>query len=158
MERINKILRDSEYLEHLSRIKLLEKDRKFCKHNMNHFLDVCRIAWILNLEQDLGLDKEVIYAAGLLHDIGKWQQYETGEDHAAVSEHLCGGILVRCGFHEKEIKMIKEAIRKHRKEVEGSDLSRIIYKADKLSRNCLFCKAIDECKNFKAGEVPELLY
>ena len=38
---------------------------------MRHFLDVARLAWIAGLEQGLGLDKEIVYAAALLHDIGK---------------------------------------------------------------------------------------
>lgn len=149
MERINKILRDGKYLEHLKKIEEYEKERKFCRHNLGHFLDVCRIAWILNLEQNLGLEKELIYAAGLLHDIGRWLQYEKNEDHALASERLCEEILVRCGFNEEEIQLIKEAIRKHRKKVTGGELSRILYDADKLSRNCFHCQAAGECKNLK---------
>lgn len=158
MDRINKILQDKGYLEHLHKIELLEKDRIFCKHNITHFLDVCRIAWILNLEKDRKLDKELVYAAGLLHDIGRWKQYESGEDHAKVSEILCEEILISCDFIKEEILQIKEAIGNHRKLVSSSELSEILYKSDKLSRNCFSCVAIGECKNFKTGEKGELFY
>ena len=85
MIRVNKIIENKMYWEHLDKIEVYEKDREFCRHNIGHFLDVCRIAWILNLEGNLALSKEVIYATGLLHDIGRWLQYENGEDHALAS-------------------------------------------------------------------------
>lgn len=158
MERISQILQDNLYREYIQKIEILEIDRKFCRHDISHFLDVCRIAYILNLEQSLGLSKELIYAAGLLHDIGRWCQYESGEDHAVASERLCEEILIKYQFTLEDINQIKEAIRNHRKIMSGSDLSQIIYKADKLSRNCMFCKAIGECKNITINEEIILEY
>lgn len=43
---------------------------------MSHLLDVARIAYIRNLEKGYGFRKDVIYAAAVLHDIGKALQYE----------------------------------------------------------------------------------
>ena len=37
-----------------------EKSRIFCKHDLQHSLDVARIAYILNLEADLKIEKEII--------------------------------------------------------------------------------------------------
>ena len=71
MERINWILNHPLYTSSYNQLKDLEKDRIFCCHQMPHLLDVARIAYIRNLEEHLGLDKEIIYAASLLHDIGK---------------------------------------------------------------------------------------
>lgn len=152
MERVNKILEDEKYQEHLSKIAACETNRKFCRHTINHFLDVCRIAWIKNLENQLGIEKEIIYAAGLLHDIGRWVEYETGEDHATVSAKLCVEILIHCEFRNTEIELIQIAIQEHRIKVHANDLSAILYKADKLSRNCISCEAIQDCKKFQNGE------
>ena len=41
---------------------------------MEHFLDVARLMYIYNLEDQAGFSKEMIYAAGLLHDIGRYEQ------------------------------------------------------------------------------------
>ena len=43
---------------------------------MSHLMDVARIAYITCLEQNLGIEKDVIYGAAILHDIGKYAQYD----------------------------------------------------------------------------------
>ena len=52
-----------------------EADRRFCRHSMVHFLDVARIGTIIALEEGLKINREWIYAAALLHDCGKHEQY-----------------------------------------------------------------------------------
>ena len=42
-------------------ITQLEASREFCRHDVTHFLDVARVAWIENLERGLGVSKEEIY-------------------------------------------------------------------------------------------------
>ncbi len=78
MERVNKILKHDLFNTYLKRNKMAEENRRFCRHDMEHFLDVARLAMIFNLRQDLSIPKEMIYAAALLHDIGRWRQYEDG--------------------------------------------------------------------------------
>ena len=158
MERVNCILEDADFIRYIAKNKESEKERIFCHHDLNHLLDVCRISWILNLEEELSIDKEKIYAAGLLHDIGRCMEYETGRDHAIVSGELAEGILDRCGFSDNEKTEIVEAIKSHRKKEHPTDLSRILYRADKLSRPCFGCEAIGKCKRFRQGEEPFLIY
>lgn len=158
MKRVNCILEDSDFISYIAKTKKLEENRIFCHHDMNHLLDVCRISWILNLEERLLIDKEKVYAAALLHDIGRWVEYETGQDHAIVSGELAESILDRCGFSNNEKTDIIKAIKSHRKKEHSTDLSRILYKADKLSRPCFNCKAINQCKRFKQVEKQALLY
>ena len=81
MERVNKILYNEKYKELLNKLNKLEKERVFCKHNMEHFLDLARIAYIKVLEEGLNYNKEVIYAIALLHDIGRVFEYENGIPH-----------------------------------------------------------------------------
>ncbi|NTW71203.1 MAG: HD domain-containing protein [Eubacteriaceae bacterium] len=158
MVRVNKIIRDQKYLEYVEKNQKAEKDRIFCRHDMPHFLDVARIAWILVLEEGLDIEKEIVYAAALLHDTGRWLEYENGEDHAVSSARLSEEILVRNDFNRIEINMISDAIGSHRNMESNSDLSRVLYKSDKLSRNCQMCSAIGECKKFRNGEIPFLDY
>lgn len=159
MNRVNEILKHKAYLEHLMKIQALEEDRIFCKHDLSHFLDVCRIAWILNLEEQRNLEKEWVYAAGLLHDIGRWAQYEQGVDHALESGRLCLFILEDCSFTLEEQSMIQKAIVSHREEKSiMEDLSSVLFRADKLSRNCWMCSASNQCKKIKNGVLPPLQY
>lgn len=147
MQRIGQILEQELYQEYLNRNEKAELQRKFCHHDMGHFLDVARIAAILNLEEKYEISKEMIYAAALLHDIGRWKQYEDGSPHEMVSARLAPEILVKSGFNNGEIDMIVTAISQHRNADirNDKDLSGLLYRADKLSRACFACKAEKDC-------------
>lgn len=158
MDRINCILEDKEFQMYLKKNEELEVDRIFCHHDITHFLDVCRIAMIINLERKLNINKELIYGGGLLHDIGRWVEYNTGKDHALASAELAEPILRRCGFTQLEIEEITLAIRSHRNKEHRTDLSSILYEGDKASRLCFNCKAKDKCKRFSNGELYYFKY
>lgn len=156
-DRVNRILQNEQYLLYREKISLHEEGRVFCHHDMGHFLDVARIAMILNEKENYGIEDEMIYAAALLHDIGRWQQYETGADHALVSASLAPEILAACGFSEAERELIVSAIATHRDQsvTEQKNLNGLLYRADKLSRPCFVCPQQEAC-NWK-GEKKNLL-
>ncbi|WP_138205792.1 HD domain-containing protein [Haloimpatiens lingqiaonensis] len=146
MDRINKIINHKKYIDYLYKINKLEINRELCHHDMQHFIDVSRIMYIINLENNFSFDKEVIYACGLLHDIGRWQQYESNIPHEIASADLSQEILKDCYFNEKEMEEILKAIKNHRnKENEQNSLSELLYKSDKLSRACFKCSARKQC-------------
>lgn len=124
-----------------------EEDRIFCGHSIEHLLDVARLTYIFNLEQQAGLDKEMIYAAALLHDIGRGRQYTDGTPHHLAGEGLAESILKACSFSAEEQQVILQAIASHRNEAasKGNLLAELLYRADKQSRNCFACGAADEC-------------
>ena len=146
MDRIDKIYNLKLYKREVELIANDEKDRIYCKHDLEHFLDVSRIAYMMNLEEKLGYDKEIIYAIGLLHDIGRHKEYESGLDHHIASVAMSEEILGQVGFSKEEIELICAAIDNHRNERCINRLHEIIYKADKISRKCYACGAIDTCK------------
>lgn len=158
MERVNRILNDPVFLNYLTKNKEAEVDRIYCHHDIEHFLNVSRIAYILSLEEKLYIDKEIFYAMGLLHDIGRWMEHENGIDHAIASKELAGRILTKHDFSEIEIGEILTAIESHREKRETSLLADILYRADKCSRNCTRCDARATCKKFQNGEEFFLLY
>ncbi len=158
MKRINGILKDPDFINYLNKNIEAEADRIFCRHDMAHFLDVARIARILSIEKNLDINKELLYAAGLLHDIGRWMEYESGEDHAEASKELAQKILARHGFTKEEKKEILNAIEDHRKGGGTSILADLLYRADKYSRNCALCDAKTACKKFQNGETFFLYY
>lgn len=159
MQRVNKVAEHPLYNYHLKKNIDMEKDRKFCHHNLQHFLDVARVAYIIALEEELDISKEIIYTTALLHDIGKWQQYLDGRDHAMASAIIAEEILHKCNFDDEEIQMILNAIKKHRK---GDNLitplERVLYEGDKKSRLCPQCSSIDKCKRFEDGKMPDIYY
>ena len=147
MKRIDEILKNKDFLENLGKNDAAEADRRFCRHNMAHFLDVARIARIINAEENFGVDLEWIYAAGLLHDIGRHVQYADGTPHEQASACLAPGILSECGFSEEETRAVTGAILAHRDpQVAGEkNLGGLLYRADKASRACFSCPAEAEC-------------
>ena len=140
MENINIILNNKEYKQALEKLSEYERNREFCNHTIEHFMDVSRIAYIMVLEEKLNVSKEVIYAIGLLHDIGRVKQYEEGIHHDIASVEMSKEILKETSFTDEEINIILNGIANHRKESDNK-LEEIIYKADKLSRQCFNCKA-----------------
>jgi len=148
MNKIDLILANPEFKEHMARICKAEEDRIYCLHGMEHLLDVARIAYIINLEEELGFGKEIIYAMALLHDIGRNMEYEKGLSHHEIGGIIAGDILIQAGFSIEEKKLICQAIRSHKELGDKEDnhsLNYLLYKADKLSRNCFSCQAIDSC-------------
>lgn len=156
MERIDKILNHDLFIEHLRKNKEAEQNRIFCHHDMVHFLDVARIGEIMNLEEQVGLNRDLVYAAALLHDMGKHIQYENGTPHEVSGAEIASRILPDCGYDNKETDVIVEAIRNHRNpEIAGErNLCGVLYRADKASRACFSCEAEKEC-NWK-GEKKNL--
>lgn len=155
MKRIQRIIKHEAFCYGMKQIEAAERDRIYCKHNLEHSLDVARIAYILNLEEQGGLSRELIYAMALLHDLGRCEEYHKGTAHEEAGAALAERILLECGFHEKETGQICQAIATHKHS--GRDAedygARLLYRADKMSRNCFACTASktcywkEECKN-----------
>ncbi len=136
------------YQEFYQRLQIEEKDRKFCRHSVEHFLDVARLAHIMNLEAGTGVRREVLYAAALLHDIGKVLQYQEGIPHEIASAEIAKKILEELGdvFSMEEKSEILQAIKGHRKKRERqTSLEALLYESDKKSRLCFACPAEAEC-------------
>lgn len=145
MKRLNEILDHSVYRTELAAIEEAEKGRIFCRHGIRHFLDVSRLLYILCLEKGLDINKEVVYAIGFLHDIGRARQYAEGVEHHKASVDIAAEILPACGFDENETALVLKAIGSHRSSDTADELCRLTYMADKRSRNCFLCAAAAEC-------------
>lgn len=141
MQRCNKIYSHPVYIECVERIKKNEKNRKFCLHNLQHSLDTARIGYIYILENNIDIDKELFYAAALLHDAGRY----TGIPHNRSGAEIAKIIMPECGFTEDETATVVDAIAAHRTKTNDNDFSSILYMADKKSRICFECNAADEC-------------
>lgn len=147
MERVQRIYSHPIWQTNFLSLQEAECDRVFCRHTMAHFMDVARIAYIEALEKNLPVSKQQIYAAALLHDIGRAAQYKDGTPHELAGEALSREILAESGFSCGEQAEILAAIAGHRNSETGSlnDLAGILYRADKASRMCMDCPARKEC-------------
>ena len=146
MDRYNLILNHPEYLKRLKKLRQLEQDRVFCRHDITHSLDVARIMYIISLEKKYNIDKDIIYATALLHDTGRREQYNDNIPHNLASVKIAQSILSDCRYSDSEIEEICVAICKHRKKTQvRSRLTELLFSADKLSRLCFECKAEKEC-------------
>ena len=104
------------------------------------------------LEEGLAdeLSRDVVYAAALLHDIGRATQYEMEEPHdiagVRIARSIMGTVEDGCAFSPAEQDLIAGAIGAHRDGADAaSPLARLLYRADKLSRPCFACTARPEC-------------
>lgn len=148
MERVHKIYEHPLFRECLEKNCEAEKERVFCRHDMAHFMDVARLSYIFSLEREYAVPKEEIYAAALLHDIGKWKQYKDGTPHDRASALIAEEILQEAGYSKEEIERILNAILCHRSyngKKEKHPLAEVLYDADKISRACYACPAKKEC-------------
>ncbi len=146
MKRVNELINDEEFIRLSKSIKQAETNRVFCRHGLSHSLDVARICYILNLEENLGIKKDVIYACALVHDLGRAIEYESGQPHHEAGGMIAPALLERAGFDEKETRLISEAVSLHKEVGDTKNmLAVILFKADKLSRMCFDCDAKEEC-------------
>jgi uncharacterized protein len=146
MARVNAILHHPDYQQWIMEINEAETGREFCRHGLEHAFDVARIAYEIWLDSGgKPVAKDIIYAAALLHDVGRYLSYDNENvDHAAASASLAEDLLTEIGYHPEVVKAITDAIRQHRKP--GADgLARVLYEADKISRPCYFCPAAGKC-------------
>jgi HD superfamily phosphodiesterase len=143
-----------------------EKDRRFCRHDYRHMADVAKISY--NMLLDSGDIKaiaaggmlagpkaalEVVYAAGLLHDIARWIQYDSGEDHALAGARLARGVMERAGFNLREAALVQRAIREHRRAGQGASLlGKTLCLADDLARPCTKCEVRMDCYKIEQME------
>lgn len=160
MERFQHLLGMQVYKEVQEKIDTLEEKRIYCGHSRNHCIDVARIAYILSLEENLPIPKEIIYTAAFLHDIGRMYEYQGLCTHESGSVTMALQLLPECGFSDSEIKQISEAIALHRRSGEQKEetLADILYRADKLSRDCACCKAKETCKWTETEKNRGILY
>lgn len=144
MERVNRILKNEKFKQYIDTVELIERERIYCRHGLEHCIDVARITMLLSYEENIVLDKELVYAAAVLHDIGR---SSPNAEHHKKNAELAEPILKVCGFSPAEREKIEEVIENHGNNDVADEKSfrGLFYRADKLSRSCYGCKAAAFC-------------
>lgn len=157
LKNTNRLYKNKSYQTYLKKISQCETDRLFCRHDVPHFLDVARIATIKCLETKLMVSRDLIYTAALLHDIGRFKQYQEKIPHEIASHELSHSLLEDLDFTAAEKSQILDAIINHRNP-DTTGFNRIFYESDKLSRNCLACPVESECNWSSEKKNLEITY
>ena len=146
MKNTDIVLNHKIFNEKINKIENDEKTRVFCKHDFSHLMDVARICYIINLEENLNIDKDLIYVTALLHDLGRADEVDTGINHSILSQEIAKEILEDLDFNDESKQRIINAIKGRRTKEKNDDrFIEIFYKADKLSRMCFRCPARSIC-------------
>lgn len=146
MKRCDRILHNKIFISCMEKTAVYEKDRIYCLHDIAHAFDTARIAYIKSLEEGSSVSKELIYAAALIHDIGRAEQYENGTPHEEASAKIGRAVLEECGFSGDETDIIITAVLEHRVKNNRSELGALLAYADDKSRMCMLCRARGTCK------------
>ncbi|WP_194840470.1 HD domain-containing protein [Hyperthermus butylicus] len=106
-------------------------------HGLPHTVRVMCIAF--KLKEMIGahdINDEEMYAATILHDVGRGVEERLGIHHAIVSASIAELVLPRMGFSSDVVEKVKRAILEHSYSLSGgkysSVLSCILSDADKL--------------------------
>jgi uncharacterized protein len=81
-------------------------------HTLDHTMRVHSLS--LQLSEGLAVNRRVLGAAALLHDIGRPREAETQTSHSITSGEMGRDILAEIGYSDSEIKQVASAIRTHR--------------------------------------------
>lgn len=105
-------------------------DMGMMSHIVAHSIQVCRVSlWLCDLLATAvnGLDRDLVAAGALLHDITKTRSFQTGEDHAASGE----AYLRKKGFPELG-RIVGQHVKLDRFDPEGpASAAEVINYADK---------------------------
>lgn len=121
--------------------KMYEKIEKYMLSCMNDGAHDCQHIYrvlyhALNIAQDYDVDKDVLIAAALLHDIGREAQFRDPQaDHAAIGAEMAYDFLKKLGWAEDKAQHVRACIATHRFRTESPQASieaKILYDADKL--------------------------
>jgi len=79
-----------------------------------HFQRVYDLTLELAREGSYQVDRDAVFAAAYLHDIGAFEPYiRPGIDHAEQSVQVVGEILAPLGFPSEKVSLVKEIIKGH---------------------------------------------
>ncbi|MDO4393715.1 MAG: HD domain-containing protein [Bacillota bacterium] len=167
MERLQRIYEHPVYARELKKLEADEQERRFCRHGMNHIMDVARICCIYCMRDGIidneNLSPELIYATAMLHDIGRHSENCDGIPHEDAGASIAEAVMRDCGFKKEEIIWAINGIKDHRRSEASNEVDVMnrfadnLRLADKKSRPCYRCDVRDECKwhsdkmNLKVG-------
>jgi uncharacterized protein len=91
-----------------------KKNLKHAAWGYEHGVRDYQLAISIAKKEKIAIDDDVLFAAGLLHDMGGFPPYEKdGVDHALRSTEVVGPVLEDAGFPMSKLELVKKAILTH---------------------------------------------
>lgn len=104
-------------------------------HGILHILEVVRRSFVLNKSLDLNLNPNMIFVLAASHDLGKYEEHDTGEKHAKIAgRRFIENQSFSRFFTDSQRQTIKEAIEDHSSSLEDmprSDYGKLVSSADR---------------------------
>ena len=104
-------------------------------HGILHILEVIRRSFALKATLGLDLEDNLVYIIAACHDLGKYEEQETGEKHAIIAgKRFINDKTLANLFSDDERLMIKEAIEDHSSSLEEmprSNYGKLVSSADR---------------------------
>jgi len=120
-----------KYLAYKAYMKSCMRDSA---HDAGHIRRVLDAALIL-AQREKNVNYDVLITAALLHDIGREEQFRTGESHASVGARMAKAYLLEHGEDETFAGHVSDCIRTHsfrKNDPPVTMEAKLIYDADKL--------------------------
>jgi uncharacterized protein len=114
-----------------------EQTGKLGLYTWPHVRRVSRICLkMARVENESGVDLDVLEAAALLHDVAKHlEESNPRVDHGLIGATMAECILTKCGFETKKVEAVSHAIRAHTHSVEPDSVeARILHDADYIDK------------------------
>lgn len=145
MSYIARLMALESYRQALTALERREADRIYCKHDLDHFLDVARITLLLCQAHNIEADRDSVYLAALMHDLGRLDRDEA--DHNVAGSVLAAQWLDAIGFPKDRQEVVLTLIEEHGwpGKKAPANLSEAFSLADSYSRACYYCPAADSC-------------
>lgn len=104
-------------------------------HGILHILEVIRRSFALASTLGLELDDDMVYVIAACHDLGKYEELETGEKHAIIAgRRFINDTTITGLLGESKKTIVKEAIEDHSSSLEEmprSDYGKLVSSADR---------------------------
>lgn len=132
-------------------------EMKMLDHIIDHSLQVCRVSVFLvdHMQKDISLNRALVQASALLHDITKTRSFNTKENHVITGAQL----LTERGYHEVGL-VVEQHVRLNRYVMsDGPTEAEVVNYADKRVLHDKIV-SLDERMNYiqeKYGRAPENL-
>ena len=140
---IDRILSDERYLKKINRLNEIEKDRIYCKHDLDHFQEVYQILSILSSRRGLDDSRNMSKTMAYFHDIGRADSYDGY--HRKSSSDFARILLGEYYYIDNNI--VEDSLR--------DTWAKLLRISDQLSRNCYICKANEICKWLEGEKTNE---
>ena len=100
MKRVQDIYRHPYFQKCLENNRKAEESRVFCRHDMGHFMDVARLAYVFSMERGYQLEKEEIYSEQFVEMVKKEMDEDIRHTGLMIEWGEVSNVLLNIDVHK----------------------------------------------------------